>query len=123
MINFFKKIIKLFLAGAFTIIVAACYGVYMDYRYLFHVKNPEGAPLQNIRVTLIEDGATVAEDFTDSNGEVMVQYASFGTASCEIVIMDIDGAENGGEFQAINTTVYADVSDMTEYSFTMYPVE
>jgi hypothetical protein len=95
----------------------------MDYRYLFSIKNPQGAPLQNIRISLIEDGATVARNFTDMNGEVMFMNSSFGAASCDVVIEDVDGPANGGEFQTINTTIYADATDVTEYSFTMYPVE
>ena len=71
--------------------------------------------------TLIEkerDMEVVAEA---EDGRMTVKLAK--KFSPDVVIMDIDGPENGGEFQTINDTVNGDGSDVAEYSYTMYPVE
>ena len=67
-----SKLIKMLLAGTFTIIVAACYGIYMDYRLLFHVSDPQGAPIPDIHLTLLDGLEIVDETWTGSSGEAIL---------------------------------------------------
>ena len=126
--GFIKKLIKMLFAGTFTIIVAACYGVYMDYRnFLFHVKNPQDEPIPGLSLKLIDTGNVVDQSWTGEYGDAYlsayVDYYGVGSTEYTVVIEDIDGPDNLGEFETVTMDVSGNDDTIVEYNITMDPVE
>ncbi|MBN2441820.1 MAG: hypothetical protein JXJ04_10750 [Spirochaetales bacterium] len=119
-----RKLIKMLLAGTFTIIVAACYGIFMDYRLLFHVSDPDGSPIPDLHLTLLDGTKIVDENWTTETGEASL--FTDDTKDYVVSIVDEDGLVNGGDFETElkEVTVPDDTlseSDTQEYFVIMHP--
>ncbi|MBN2532823.1 MAG: hypothetical protein JXB88_08030 [Spirochaetales bacterium] len=118
-----KKLLKMVLAGAFTFVVAACYGIVIDYRFLFHVQDPGEQPIQGLKLELIQSGETLDISQTDVDGNAELFATEYDTDSNEynVTITDIDGTENG-EFQRKEMIITSGDDYEEEYTVTMDPV-
>ena len=93
------------------------YGMpYAEFKALGTVKNEAGKPVEGIRVAVrqtLRGQSEYVDDtvYTDSKGAYLLSRQAFsGPDYVRIVFEDVDGAENGGEFEhteanpAINQT-------------------
>ena len=103
-IKFFNKIIVwlLGLGGIFVGNSCVLYGVpSVDYEIKGVVINEENAqPIQNIRVirSIDSDPKTWDATYTDSNGKYSFKFGFF-EFGFYLIFEDIDGEENGGDFE------------------------
>ena len=77
-----------------------------DFRALGSVKDEAGKPVEGIRVSIAQKGRYTNEMeandtvFTDSKGAFLMSKTVFsGPEYVSIVFEDVDGVENGGEFE------------------------
>lgn len=110
-----KKLMVFLSTGTMAVVLAACYGVPVDEMYdsLIRVKDDNGNPIKGLKVSLVTEASDSLTDLTNENGE-----AVFGVFEAEpiksIVVEDIDGADNGGEFRKTEITfVKSDTIDIT----------
>lgn len=108
----FRLLTRLFALFGMTLTCVACYGVeYQEYDPSFaasgRVVDEEGNPIQGIRVKLGH------ETYTDAMGG----FYAFGRSQ-HLEFEDVDGAENGGDFESRTITLekmgsMEDVGDVT----------
>ena len=100
MIRLLKKIMTFVITGSVSVILAACYGVPVDEMYYKMVKTAdnEGNPIKGLRVVLRENQQGVDTFTTDEYGQIQFELLDY-TADYSVIIEDIDGEENGGEFK------------------------
>jgi putative lipoprotein (rSAM/lipoprotein system) len=101
MIRKFKKHLSVLFAGSFTMVLAACYGMPVDFESDITVNtvNEVNEAIPGLKVTLTKNGERIYEDYTDSVGNVYYEMLEFnGYNGYNVKIEDIDGEENGGEF-------------------------
>ena len=90
-------ILKLLATGTFTLFIAACYGVAMEWKKITAL-SPEGTGVPDLNVTLRQDGTDVSTTTTDSLGSA--EFAVTGpSGGLTVAIEDVDGVANGGQFQ------------------------
>ena len=116
MLKFIKKYLAFILTGSFSFILAACYGAPVEMAHFATVKakDGEGNPIQGLKVSLNLDGENQSSSFTNADGVVDLHNVFLNDTTEYIVsIEDIDGKENGGEFElqefAINENPYYEV--------------
>jgi len=111
----FKKLLVFLSTGTMAVVLAACYGVPVDemYNSLIRAKDEGGNPIQGLKVSMVNANTDSLINYTDQKGEAL-----FGVFDNEIieklVIEDVDGAENGGEFK--KTEIIFDKSDTIDVS-------
>lgn len=83
------------------------------------VTDTDGNPVNHIKVTIIQSEAPVVV-YTSSKGE-FIAYTKLHEGKLNILLEDIDGAKNGGEFASLSDmiTVLEDQADINlEYRLT-----
>lgn len=114
-----KIIVKSLSILGFTLPVASCVVMYgsplADYEVKGKVLDADGDPIKDIKVRLQDDrhyAYTSQDNECQSldNGDYAVRLNSLPTDKLYLVVQDIDGAENGGEFE--EKTVELDFSNI-----------
>lgn len=110
------KIVQFLLVGSLTTVVAACYGVIMDFQERFfnrRVKtvDEDGTPVPELTVNLVDPGrmGSLAEERTDSDGVAELGYFFRDDLSLDelrVWIEDTDGTENGGLFESYDGPLF-----------------
>ncbi|HAN79050.1 MAG TPA: hypothetical protein DCQ31_15410 [Bacteroidales bacterium] len=101
MIHIIRKYSAFVLSGTFSVILAACYGTPMDMQSQKRITvfDPENKPIEGLALTLKLHGETQFESKSDSNGDIYLNLNSDDSVSSyDVLIADIDGEANGGEF-------------------------
>lgn len=101
MLRKFKRKLILLFTGSFTLVLAACYGVPVDLKTDITVQtlNEQDEPIEGLKVTMINNGERMYEDYSDVNGYVKYPYLDDNEDNDYVLkIEDIDGEENGGKF-------------------------
>jgi hypothetical protein len=111
--NFLKKILRFFITGSFTFVIAACYGAPVSYsgtQTKLRVVNKENQPVKGLMVDISSDYYSEYY-YTDENGESVFypMIDEFGN-SYNPVVKDIDGDENLGCFSKTEVVL----NDQTE---------
>lgn len=81
---------------------------YVNFNLKARVVDEAGEPIPGIEVRLNNDWGKLAE--SDNLGEIDALGSTFPGNQYEIVFKDVDGAENGGEFE----TLVLDITDKVE---------
>jgi len=116
MLQLLKKVLVFLVSGSISIIFAACYGIDTDLQYTVFVKirDSRGAPIQGLKLELLENNAPIESTHTDLNGETGFLVSLQNGYNYTLAIDDIDAEANGGIFKSkevsINTTT--DVYDI-----------
>lgn len=95
-----KKLLHFALTGTFTVILAACYGApveLQDYK-LVKATDQENNPIEGLQVELNADNQLLESQYTDANG--VVEFNNVSQSNVTIRITDVDGTQNGGEFES-----------------------
>ena len=86
-----------------------------DYVFNAEVIDEDGKPIKGIEVsTPIEhpyNSTDITTALTDSDGKCVLDFKTWPTNEFKVRATDIDGAENGGEFEAANSFVIIDSKD------------
>ena len=86
-----------------------------DYVFNAEVIDEDGKPIKGIEVSApIEhpyDSSDITTALTDSDGKCVLDFKTWPTNEFKVRATDIDGAENGGEFEAANAFVLIDSKD------------
>ena len=101
MLNILKKPLNYILTGSFSVIFAACYGVPVELENpkAVNAKNANDEAIAGLKVQLFENRNPIDELTTDENGSVEFYTTQRADYHYSVVIEDIDGNENGGEFE------------------------
>ena len=70
---------------------------HVDYRITARVVDEDGNPIKGIKVTDVYDSHIVD---TDDNGEIYIKREQSHSKPDTLKFIDIDGEENGGEFES-----------------------
>ncbi len=70
-----------------------------DYEVKGKVLNADGDPIKGIKVSLIEDQYNSQSTQSLENGEFKVKLGAIPFDKLQLTAQDIDGTENGGEFE------------------------
>ena len=99
--NILKKPLNYILTGSFSIVFAACYGapIELENPKTVNVKNNSNQAIAGLKVQLFENRNPIDELYTDENGSVEFYHTQRTDYHYSAVIEDIDGDENGGEFE------------------------
>lgn len=81
---------------------------YVNFNLKARVVDEAGEPIPGIEVRLNNDWGKLAE--SDNLGEIDALGSTFPGNQYEIIFKDVDGAENGGEFE----TLVLDITDKVE---------
>ena len=112
-----RRVLQLFSLGTVMFIMEACYGAYVGYdpysaQVDVRVVNLQGDPIVGIGVYLYSEAA--ADNIgryvgrTDDKGLLSVDSAELMAPSeeqCTLLLVDEDGAKNGGEFNSTQIKV------------------
>lgn len=111
-----KKILTLITCGTMAVVLAACYGVPVEEEYyrLVKTKNGNGEPIPNLKVTLLQNEQELQNQQTDVEGTVVFNNLD-ANKNYSVLIEDIDGQDNKGEFE--NKKV--DVTEVIDTEVTM----
>ncbi|MBN1253102.1 MAG: hypothetical protein JXR51_02475 [Bacteroidales bacterium] len=117
MLSFINKHLRFFLTGSFSIVFAACYGVPVELENpkLISTKNSDDQAIAGLKVQLFENRNPIDEFYTDENGLVEFYPVQKDKYHYSIKIEDIDGADNGGEFE----TAKIDITDSNFFEITL----
>ncbi len=100
--------LKFLATGTVSLFMAACYGVMYSVRHLT-VRDPDSNPIPGLNVTELERGIQHYDPVqTDAQGEVML-FVDWEGEDSVARIEDMDGAENGGDFQTMDVPLNGDV--------------
>ena len=109
-----KRILYILATGAVTI--AACmkkYGMPVDIDYFKAVKTQteENIPIEGLSVKLIHNSDTIHPEYTNIEGVVSFDYPFQDSETYSVLIEDVDGEENSGNF--ISQEVHLSEPDTT----------
>jgi hypothetical protein len=120
-----KKIAYFLIAGSFTLVISACYGVVAPVANMIGTSKKIKAndinrrPIPGLQVVLYKESDSQNTNFTDTNGIAQVSFdydhIRYKISDYNIKISDIDGTNNGGNFQPREITL----SDNNEYDLTL----
>jgi hypothetical protein len=102
-----RTLIKIIITGSATMILTACYGVYMPlsrFKGKLQVTNKASEPITGIKVSY-ESAEFQEVGYTDKNGDVEYDIDSYGSNTINFKFEDIDGTDNLGEFKPITQEI------------------
>jgi hypothetical protein len=104
-----RKLLKFLVVGSLGTLVAACYGVIVDFQERFFERrvktiDPEGSAIPSLLVTFIDPSRAdpLASGHTGGEGEAELHFAYDATrpvGEIEVTVTDTDGTRNGGWFE------------------------
>ena len=117
MLQKYRKRLSLLFAGSLTVVLAACYGVYVDRNesYIrFNTKDADNEPIKGLKTTISNDNNVLYTDTTDESGNVTISKKNiFNISESTLKIEDIDGEENGVLFKTQEINLNDSVNDYT----------
>lgn len=117
-----KKLILIIIGGTTSLIIAACYGVQSVYDTVIRLNttDQDGEVIQGLQVQSVCGGDAYELTYTDEEGDAHLSFGEYQDIDdCVAEITDIDGADNGGEFESKTVPLH----DSAEGVFvTMEPV-
>ncbi len=108
-----KKItalLRAFVTGSFTLLIAACYGAPIDYNVdnpeniHLNIKDQNGLPIPDIEVSDFTNNKFIQNRYSDKSGAVLIETKDSFLHT--LVISDIDGTNNGGPYGTVTNTAY-----------------
>jgi len=106
MMQLLRKPLNYILTGTFTIVFAACYGapVEMQSKKTIKTQANNGNPIPGLKVSLKANSAVLQDKQTDNLG--LVDFYDLNPVDkYSVVIEDIDGDANGGNFEMKEITL------------------
>lgn len=101
-----KRFLEFLVIGSFSLVIAACYGMPIETAYrLVQVRCSGGQAIPGLELTfpseddLVEEGRFMRYRDVSNDGGVFYLEEESIPFDRQIRIRDIDGAENGGEFE------------------------
>lgn len=95
-----KRLLKWVATGSFSLILAACYGVMYSMQQttgrVIAKSSSSGAPIPGLSVTV--RGTDERHYETDEAGEVAYRATGDYVGEVRVLVEDVDGTANGGEF-------------------------
>lgn len=96
---------------AIPVVIAACYGMAYKFTKTGHVVDSETkAGIQGISVSCMVGGNVEAADTTYEDGSFWLE---FNTACDELLVEDVDGEDNGGQYVDRSVPFCKDCEDIT----------
>ena len=83
------------------------------------VIDEEGNPIAGIEVQT-KDNAFYADNYSDAEGNIDLNVSMWPDTNIDLVFTDVDGEENGGEFETLNLNIADKVEQVKEGSGSWY---
>ncbi len=99
MLRLLKKVLGAIAIGSTSLLIAACYGVPMDFAFcMVKVTTTDDKPIPGLRLRSLSD--TSLESFSDDSGIIVVDAKDGFDLKGNYLIEDVDRESNLGEFQS-----------------------
>lgn len=100
--------------------VVAEYGCpHINFSLKARVVDEAGKPIEGIEVQT-KDSAFYADNYSDAEGNIDLNVSMWPDTNIDLVFTDVDGAENGGEFETLNLNIADKVEQVKEGSGSWY---
>ena len=100
--------------------VVAEYGCpHMNFSLKARVIDEAGKPIEGIEVQT-RNGAFCMDNYSDAEGNIDLNVSMWPDTNIDLVFTDVDGAENGGEFETLNLNIADKVEQVAEGSGSWY---
>ena len=100
--------------------VVAEYGCpHMNFSLKARVIDEAGNPIEGIEVQT-RNGDFYMDNFSDAEGNIDLNVSMWPDTNIDLVFTDVDGAENGGEFETLNLNIADKVEQVAEGSGSWY---
>ena len=100
--------------------VVAEYGCpHMNFSLKARVIDEAGKPIEGIEVQT-RNGDFYMDNFSDAEGNIDLNVSMWPDTNIDLVFTDVDGAENGGEFETLNLNIADKVEQVAEGSGSWY---
>lgn len=100
--------------------VVAEYGCpHMNFSLKARVVDEAGNPIKGIEVQT-RNGAFYADNYSDAEGNIDLTASMWPNTNIDLVFTDVDGAENGGEFETLELNIADKVEQVAEGSGSWY---
>ena len=100
--------------------VVAEYGCpHINFSLKARVVDEAGKPIEGIEVQT-KNNAFYADNYSDTEGNIDLNVSMWPDTNIDLVFTDVDGAENGGEFETLNLNIADKVEQVKEGSGSWY---
>ena len=100
--------------------VAAEYGCpHINFSLKARVVDEAGKPIEGIEVQT-RNGAFYMDNHSDAEGNIDLKVNMWPDTNIDLVFTDVDGAENGGEFETLELNIADKVEQVAEGSGSWY---
>lgn len=100
--------------------VVAEYGCpHINFSLKARVVDEAGKPIEGIEVQT-KDNAFYADNYSDAEGNIDLNVSMWPDTNIDLVFTDVDGAENGGEFETLELNIADNVEQVAEGSGSWY---
>lgn len=100
--------------------VVAEYGCpHINFSLKARVVDEAGKPIEGIEVQT-KDNAFYADNYSDAEGNIDLNVSMWPDTNIDLVFTDVDGAENGGEFETLELNIADKVEQVKEGSGSWY---
>lgn len=100
--------------------VVAEYGCpHINFSLKARVVDEAGKPIEGIEVQT-KDNDFYADNYSDAEGNIDLNVSMWPDTNIDLVFTDVDGAENGGEFEALELNIADKVEQVKEGSGSWY---
>lgn len=100
--------------------VVAEYGCpHINFSLKARVIDEAGKPIEGIEVQT-KDNAFYTDNYSDAEGNIDLKVGMWPDTNIDLVFTDVDGAENGGEFETLELNIADKVEQVEEGSGSWY---
>lgn len=100
--------------------VVAEYGCpHMNFSLKARVVDEAGKPIEGIEVQT-KDNAFYADNYSDAEGNIDLTASMWPNTNIDVIFTDVDGEENGGEFETLELNIADKVEQVAEGSGSWY---
>ena len=100
--------------------VVAEYGCpHMNFSLKARVVDEAGKPIEGIEVQT-KNNDFYTDNYSDAEGNIDLNVSMWPDTNIDLVFTDVDGAENGGEFETLNLNIADKVEQVAEGSGSWY---
>ena len=92
---------------------------HMTFSLKARVIDEAGKPIEGIEVQT-RNGDFYMDNFSDAEGNIDLNVSMWPDTNIDLVFTDVDGAENGGEFETLNLNIADKVEQVAEGSGSWY---
>ncbi|MBO7262766.1 MAG: radical SAM-associated putative lipoprotein [Alistipes sp.] len=103
--------------GSHTVVEYGC--PTMTFSLKARVIDEAGKPIEGIEVQTNRN-AFYADNYSDAEGNIDLNVNMWPDTNIDLVFTDVDGAENGGEFETLNLNIADKVEQVKEGSGSWY---